>query len=117
MPGMLELPQLPQAPQYMPHLRLRHAIVGTNYYVEIFVVHEGEGAQRDAGITGDLVWAERADLPNLPLTGLARKVLQRTGVMAAEILAPAPVTEDAAHADSSKEPASAIRGSRERHPS
>ncbi len=101
MPGMLELPPLRHLPSTAPRLRLRHGITGTNYYVEIFeIADRAEALQRmritevpqDTGIHPDLHppshaaatldWFPLSDLPTLPLTGLSRKVLQRTGYMA-----------------------------------
>jgi A/G-specific adenine glycosylase len=97
-----------------PVLRLRHAITNTNYSVQIFseaapgVVDEQEfgGDEEDeellvvaepaagdlaASLLGQVVaapenlaWVTPAMLPTLPLTGLARKVLQRLGVMRME---------------------------------
>jgi len=97
-----------------PVLRLRHAITNTNYSVQIFseaapgVVDEPEfgGDEEDeellvvaepaagdlaASLLGQVVaapenlaWVTPAMLPTLPLTGLARKALQRLGVMRME---------------------------------
>jgi A/G-specific adenine glycosylase len=97
-----------------PVLRLRHAITNTNYSVQIFseaapgVVDEQEfgGDEEDeellvvaepaagdlaASLLGQVVaapenlaWVTPAMLPTLPLTGLARKALQRLGVMRME---------------------------------
>ena len=98
MPGMYELPPLPlDAVQGRePLLRLRHAITNTNYYVQIFAA---AGAQ-DTGLRravpaarGDLHWLPTNRLAGLPLTGLARKALQRLDVMAVKLPrlpAPAP---------------------------
>ncbi len=88
MPGMLELPPLHTAPNGAPRLRLRHAIVGTNYYVEVFSINtEAEVGDRmqtnGTGVQPDLalLWQPLNHLAGLPLTGLARKVLQRTSLM------------------------------------
>ncbi len=86
MPGMLELPPLHTAPEGPPRLRLRHAIVGTNYYVEVFsVAAEAEVlahmSPTEASETPTLQWQPLSNLAALPLTGLARKVLQRTSLM------------------------------------
>lgn len=87
MPGMLELPPLQHAPQGPPRLRLRHAIVGTNYYVEVFSVGaEAEVVEQMPSLTEastgpNLQWHVLEALHSLPLTGLARKVLQRTSLM------------------------------------
>jgi A/G-specific adenine glycosylase len=82
MPGMLELPPLPMdaVTAYEPLLRVKHSITNTNYDVQVFA----EGKLRDAvpAAAGDLIWTPAAKLRELPLTGLARKVLQRVSVMA-----------------------------------
>ena len=81
MPGMLELPPLPMdaVADYEPVLRVRHAITNTNYDVQVFA----ESKLRDAvpAVANDLIWTPVAKLREMPLTGLARKVLQRLGVM------------------------------------
>lgn len=108
MAGMLELPPLPlEATETLePVLRVRHAITNTNYYVRIFT--EGVTATSAtpaaelsrAGKRGgprslrrqvpaaaaDLEWVETTKLAQMPLTGLARKVLQRLDVMAVPAL-------------------------------
>ncbi|MDP9038762.1 MAG: A/G-specific adenine glycosylase [Acidobacteriota bacterium] len=94
MPGMFELPPLPlDAVQGRePVLRVRHAITGTNYYVQVFAAsgkHVGKARQADAAVLReavpaserDLTWVRSSRLPALPLTGLARKILQRLKVM------------------------------------
>jgi len=86
MPGMYELPPLPpDAVQGRePLLRLRHAITNTNYYVQIFAAHgpEDSGLRRAIpAATTDLHWVRTNRLNSLPLTGLARKALQRLDVM------------------------------------
>jgi A/G-specific adenine glycosylase len=90
MPGMYELPPLPlDAVQGRePLLRLRHAITNTNYYVQIFAAHgpEDSGLRRAIpAAKGDLHWVLTSHLGSLPLTGLARKALQRLDVMAVNL--------------------------------
>jgi A/G-specific adenine glycosylase len=87
MPGMYELPPLPlDAVQGRePLLRLRHAITNTNYYVQIFAAHgsDDSGLRRSVpAANSDLHWVPTNRLGSLPLTGLARKTLQRLDVMA-----------------------------------
>jgi len=96
MAGMLELPVLPAGAIQgrEPILRLRHAITTTNYYVQIFSegVLPREGVQEpEAGsplleqllaAKGDLKWVATTKLSQQPLTGLARKALQRLNLMA-----------------------------------
>jgi A/G-specific adenine glycosylase len=81
MPGMLELPPLPMdaVTAFEPLLRVKHSITNTNYDVQVFA----ESKLRDAvpAAANDLIWTPAAKLRELPLTGLARKVLQRVGVM------------------------------------
>jgi len=98
MGGMLELPALPlEATDGLePVLRLRHAITTTNYYVGIFAESGVIGAAASQSSRGapavslqdqipaapsDLEWIETGKLAQVPLTGLARKALQRLAVM------------------------------------
>jgi A/G-specific adenine glycosylase len=65
-------------------LRLRHAITNTNYYVQVFAAHgpEDSGLRRAIpAANSDLHWVLTHRLGSLPLTGLARKTLQRLDVM------------------------------------
>jgi A/G-specific adenine glycosylase len=71
MPGMWELPELNCPNLHLPVLRLRHAIMNTDIDVQVF---------RTQGPTGK--WVPVARLPELPLTGLARKILRRAGLLA-----------------------------------
>lgn len=98
MPGMLELPALRSSPAAEPMLRLRHAIMGTNYYAEIFGIRNRQQLNRSAQSGGETGWFDTQLLDRLPLTGLARKTLQRAGLMAPPIPAPsrtAPESDDA----------------------
>jgi A/G-specific adenine glycosylase len=64
---------------------LRHAITNTNYYVQVFAAHgpEDSGLRRAVPAANrDLHWVLTSRLSSLPLTGLARKALQRLDVMA-----------------------------------
>jgi A/G-specific adenine glycosylase len=92
MAGMMELPGLPLSATQgrEPVLRLRHAITNTNYYVQIFsegVLPTGEIAvgppliERILAAKGDLKWVATTKLSQQPLTGLARKTLQRLNLM------------------------------------
>ncbi|HZL27204.1 MAG TPA: A/G-specific adenine glycosylase [Acidobacteriaceae bacterium] len=88
MAGMFELPPLPldAVDGHSPVLRVRHAITDTNYAVEVYAESEGEpetaGLLREVPANAeDLHWASAQQLHVLPLTGLARKVLVRMGVM------------------------------------
>jgi A/G-specific adenine glycosylase len=90
MPDMYELPPLPQdaVQGREPLLRLRHAITNTNYYVQVY----GTSGPQDRGLRlaipaakGDLHWVPTNKLNAKPLTGLARKVLQRLDVMKVDL--------------------------------
>ena len=81
MAGMLELPPLPVdvVQGREPALRLRHSITNTNYYVEIYAQRSRERVLRNAvpAKAEMLEWFPVQRLRELPLTGLARKVLMR----------------------------------------
>ena len=69
MPGMWELPAfIPNGIE--PILRLRHAITATDHAVAVYASATAKGK-----------WVEAACLSELPLTGLARKILRRVGVL------------------------------------
>lgn len=91
MPGMYELPPLPQdaLEGREPLLRLRHSITNTNYYVQVFAARgpQDRGLRKAVpAAKSDLHWTRTSRLNSVPLTGLARKVLQRLDVMAVEPL-------------------------------
>ncbi len=76
MAGMWELPECPTAAAGREALLLRHSITVTNYRVRIVRLGEAEAAEPVR--EGDqLQWMPVARLPELPLTGLTRKVLRR----------------------------------------
>lgn len=85
MPGMLELPPLllEAVAEREPVLRLRHSITNTNYYVSIFGESEGTDALKRSlpAVSESLEWAGLGRLGELPLTGLARKVLKRVDLL------------------------------------
>jgi A/G-specific adenine glycosylase len=90
MPGMYELPPLPQDAIHgrEPVLRLRHAITNTNYYVQIFVARGPQDRELRRALPAaknDLHWVRTSRLGDLPLTGLTRKALQRLDVMAVKL--------------------------------
>jgi A/G-specific adenine glycosylase len=95
MPGMLELPPLPlEAVQAMePLLQVKHAITDTNYTVEVF--EAADLRKQIVAAKTALQWVAVERLREVPLTGLARKVLLRTGIMPKGTLpkAAAPVLE------------------------
>ena len=96
MPGMLELPALPEevVEGREPLLRLRHSITNTNYYVQIFAprsLRDKALARTLAGKEAELEWVRTNRLSGQPLTGVARKALQRLDVMAVQpVLWPQP---------------------------
>ncbi len=80
MPGMWELPPIPDGASPAgahPVLSLRHAITNTNYYVRVFDMPPPRGK---AASHPHRRWFTAAELPDLPLTGLARKALKRLKV-------------------------------------
>jgi A/G-specific adenine glycosylase len=86
MPGMLELPSLPQetVTGREPLLRVRHSITNTNYYVQVFAARGLRDRKMRQALIGNeesLEWVRTSRLASHPLTGLARKVLQRLDVM------------------------------------
>ena len=82
MPNMWELPQIKegQESEDMLLLTVRHSITNTNYYVTVYglTTTEQKLLARDAN---ERVWVPVLDLPELPLTGLTRKILKRLRVM------------------------------------
>jgi A/G-specific adenine glycosylase len=89
MPGMYELPPLPfdaaddAMTEREPVLRVRHAITNTSYYVRVYSpLGPGDKVLRRAVAKSDLQWVKTSTLAEVPLTGLAKKVLQRLQVMA-----------------------------------
>jgi len=72
MAGMWELPS-PESAGGEPLFSVRHSITDTDYLVRVF---SGERARRLSGR-----WVDRAKLPTLALTGLARKILRRSGII------------------------------------
>ena len=86
MAGMLELPPLPEEAVggREPLLRVRHSITNTNYYVQVFAARSARDRSLMKSLVGRkeaLEWVRTTRLAGLPLTGLARKVLQRLDVM------------------------------------
>ena len=82
MPNMWELPSIKegQESEDMLLLTVRHSITNTNYYVTVYGLTINEQKMLAKG-AGDRVWVPVLDLPELPLTGLTRKILKRLRVM------------------------------------
>ncbi len=83
MPGMWELPALirPEVPGSEPRLTLRHAIMQVNYYVHIRSVGE-EDVEAVIAAGGERRWVALHEAGSMALTGLTRKVLMRTRLLA-----------------------------------
>jgi A/G-specific adenine glycosylase len=88
MPGMWELPEIAMLEGDQEHveLTLRHAITVTNYYVRVLRFPEREGKRRLAATESGRKWIRISDLGSMPLTGLARKALQRLKIMPMELI-------------------------------
>lgn len=91
MPGMWELPLLSALgqnakPEGVPLLRLRHSITSSNYYVGVypFNVEDISALDRSGGTNAgeEREWIPDRNLSEIPLTGLARKILMRLDVLA-----------------------------------
>jgi A/G-specific adenine glycosylase len=83
MPGMWELPEVPLQTTDEAEMTLRHAITVTNYRVHVLGLSVEEAERRWTPRAHPRKWARPSDLATLPLTGLARKVLQKLQLMPA----------------------------------
>ena len=83
MPGMWELPEVAMQPDdhQRVEIALRHAITVTNYHVRVLRFSEREARSRWPAQRYPRQWAKSSELGSLPLTGLARKILQRLQIM------------------------------------
>jgi A/G-specific adenine glycosylase len=73
MPGMWELPQIPENGSSEPRFTLRHSITSTDYLVRVAWIRlpaEAKGR-----------WFKASRVGSLPLTGLARKILRRANLI------------------------------------
>jgi A/G-specific adenine glycosylase len=77
MPLMWDMPALTKRPETTPALKLRHSITNTDYHVSVFADSQ-HGARQATGR-----WVALRSAPNLPLTGLARKILVRLELLPA----------------------------------
>ena len=73
MPGMWELPEAAPANGHASTFTLRHSITVTDYLVRV------QQTPVNPGIDGS--WIVKSRLPQLPLTGLARKILRAAKVI------------------------------------
>jgi A/G-specific adenine glycosylase len=87
MPGMWELPEVTmlESDRERVEITLRHAITVTNYRVRVLRFSEQEAELRWPPQGTPRQWTNSAELSTLPLTGLARKVLQRLQIMSKEV--------------------------------
>lgn len=83
MPGMMELPALPLDAGLgrEPILTVRHSITNTNYYVSVYAESDGILERQIPAKAETLTWCAAWRLGELPLTGLARKILKRVDLM------------------------------------
>jgi A/G-specific adenine glycosylase len=82
MPGLWELPALRESavPDEDLRMTVRHAIMQVNYYVRIRTVQEAD-IDTFAVPSATRRWVPLVEAANLPLTGLARKVLMRAHLL------------------------------------
>ena len=87
MPGMWELPEVEmrESDHQRVEITLRHAITVTNYQVRVLRFSEQEARLRWPARKTPRQWTKSSELSSLPLTGLARKVLQRLQIMPKEV--------------------------------
>ncbi|MGA9930415.1 MAG: A/G-specific adenine glycosylase [Terriglobales bacterium] len=85
MPGMWELPQSSEPPRAVPattHWRtFRHSITVTDYTVHVFEPACGRDAAPLPHKTANGKWIAIDRLPQLPITGLTRKILRAGGII------------------------------------
>ena len=74
MPGMWELPEYARGIRRQPQLRLKHSITSTDWSINVYTCR----ASASSGET----WVPLSQLARLPLTGLTRKILRRTNLLA-----------------------------------
>lgn len=75
MTGMWELPTLAEIPNppASPSLNLKHSIMNTDYRVRVWTVRNGQTLRGR--------WWSATELADIPLTGLARKILRRAALI------------------------------------
>jgi A/G-specific adenine glycosylase len=83
MPGMMELPALPldAGMGREPVLTVRHSITNTNYYVSVYAESNGILERQVPARAETLTWCGVGQLSEVPLTGLARKILKRVDLL------------------------------------
>jgi hypothetical protein len=82
MPGLWELPTLRDVnvPEEDLRMTVRHAIMQVNYTVRIRTVREGD-VELLTVAGGERQWVALDETAGMALTGLARKVLTRAGLL------------------------------------
>jgi len=90
MPGMWELPKISEDHfnSEGAEVSLRHAIVQTNYVVHVHAM-DAEALLKFRASADEDKWISLDSLSSLPLTGLARKILRRVGLLAHKVAQPA----------------------------
>jgi A/G-specific adenine glycosylase len=86
MAGMWELPQTSEPPHALPpstHWRtFRHSITITNYTVHVLRnTPSGKAPLRDTSPTAKAKWFASDRIPQMPITGLTRKILKAGGII------------------------------------
>ena len=69
-------------------MSLRHAIMQTNYVVHVHAM-DATALPKFRASEDEDAWVSLDALSSLPLTGLARKVLRRVGLLAHKVAQPA----------------------------
>lgn len=96
MPGMWELPSLAIADKsgFEERLTVRHAIMQVNYTVRVYALPPHE-VSAIAGGAMHQRWVSLAEASGMALTGLARKILKRSGLLQTNsaTFAPLPIRE------------------------
>jgi A/G-specific adenine glycosylase len=87
MPGMWELPEVAMIEGDLERVEvtLRHAITVTNYTVRVLCFSPREVMLRFPPGANPRRWVQSSSLLDLPLTGLARKILRRFEIMPREV--------------------------------
>ena len=90
MPGMWELPKLSEDHFNSDgaEVSLRHAIMQTNYVVHVHAM-DAEALPKFRASEDEEKWISLDELSSLALTGLARKVLRRVGLLEHKVAQPA----------------------------
>lgn len=74
MPAMWELPEYARGSRGQPQLRLKHSITSTDWSINVYTSR--------ASARSEETWVPLSRFARLPLTGLTRKILRRTNLLA-----------------------------------